>query len=88
MLVMNWVHWACTCGKLTGIANRYHGVVLLAKNLIVLVLDDDLTCPFCKKKTARYKTCSNCLARVVVKLPMTLDECRSSGQTFSMPLKS
>ena len=47
----------------------------------------DLTCTFCKKKTARYKTCSNCLSRVTIQLPMTLDECRSSGQTFSMPLK-
>ncbi len=43
--------------------------------------------PILQKKTARYKTCSNCLSRVVVKLPMTLDECRSSEQTFSMPLK-
>ena len=30
-------NWACTCGKLTGIENRYHGVVLHVKNLIVHV---------------------------------------------------
>ena len=32
-------------------------------------------------------SCTNCLARVTVQLPMTPDECRASGQTFSMPLK-
>lgn len=75
-------HWSCTCGKLTGIENRYQW-----------------TCPATKKsgssrlegtpleKTARYKTCSNCLSRVGLKMPMNMDECRSSGQTFSMPLK-
>ena len=80
-------HWACTCGKLTGIENRYQWSCSSCKKSDCSRLDDDFTCTFCKKKTARYKTCSNCLSRVVVKLPMTLDECRSSGQTFSMPLK-
>ena len=80
-------HWACTCGKLTGIENRYQWSCSSCKKSDCSRLDADFTCKFCKKKTARYKTCSNCLSRVIVKLPMTLDECRSSEQTFSMPLK-
>ena len=79
--------WACTCGKLTGIENRYQWSCSSCKKSECSRLDPDFTCKFCKKKTARYKTCSNCLSRVIVKLPMTLDECRSSEQTFSMPLK-
>ncbi|HSW73655.1 MAG TPA: hypothetical protein VLG71_00715, partial [Candidatus Limnocylindria bacterium] len=80
-------HWACTCGKLTGIVNRYQWSCSSCKKSDCSRLDAHLTCTFCKKKTARYKACSNCLARVVVQLPMTLDECRASGQTFAMSLK-
>jgi DNA-directed RNA polymerase subunit beta len=80
-------HWNCTCGKLTGITNRYTWSCLSCKKSDCSRLSHDLECTFCHKKTARYKTCSNCLSRVTVQLPMTLDECRSSGQTFSMPLK-
>jgi DNA-directed RNA polymerase subunit beta len=80
-------HWSCTCGKLVGIANRYQWSCTACKKSDCSRLSDDLACTYCKKKTARYKTCSNCLSRVSVQLPMTLDECRSSGQTFSMPLK-
>jgi DNA-directed RNA polymerase subunit beta len=80
-------NWACTCGKLTGIVNRYTWTCSSCKKTDCSRLSDDLSCTFCKKKTARYKACSNCLARVAVQLPMTLDECRSSGQTFSMPLR-
>ncbi|MCX5921959.1 MAG: DNA-directed RNA polymerase subunit beta [Candidatus Dependentiae bacterium] len=79
--------WACTCGKLTGIENRYQWSCSSCKKSDCSRLDEDLTCTFCKKKNARYKACSNCLSRVVVKLAMSFDECRSSGQTFSMPLK-
>lgn len=80
-------NWACTCGKLTGITNRYSWSCTSCKKSDCSRLSQDLECTYCHKKTARYKTCSNCLSRVVVQLPMTLDECRSSGQTFSMPLK-
>lgn len=80
-------NWACTCGKLTGIENRYSWSCSSCKKSGCSRLSDDLACLSCKKKTARYKACTNCLARVVVQLPMTLDECRSSGQTFSMPLR-
>jgi len=80
-------HWACTCGQLTGIVNRYQWSCSSCKKSDCSRLDKHLTCTYCKKNTARYKVCPNCLSRVVVQLPMTLDECRASGQTFSMPLK-
>ncbi|MFZ5954046.1 MAG: DNA-directed RNA polymerase subunit beta [Candidatus Dependentiae bacterium] len=79
--------WACACGKLTGIENRYHWSCSSCKKSDCSRLEKDSVCNFCKKNKAKYKTCSNCLSRVIVRLPMTLDECRSSGQTFSMPLK-
>lgn len=75
-------HWLCTCGKLTGIENRYQWTCASTKKSGSSRLEGT---PL--EKTARYKTCSNCLSRVGLKLPMTMDECRSSGQTFSMPLK-
>lgn len=80
-------NWTCTCGKLTGIENRYTWSCAPCKKSDVSRLNSTLECSFCHKNTARYKTCSNCLARVSIQLPMSLDECRSSGQTFSMPLK-
>ncbi|HRN77632.1 MAG TPA: DNA-directed RNA polymerase subunit beta [Candidatus Dependentiae bacterium] len=80
-------NWACTCGKLTGIENRYTWSCSACKKTGCSRLPNDFSCPSCTKQSARYKTCSNCLARVVVQLPMTLAECRSSGQTFGMPLK-
>jgi DNA-directed RNA polymerase subunit beta len=80
-------HWACTCRTLTGIENRYTWSCSSCKKSGCSRLPYDFACPLCHKKTARYKTCSNCLSRVSVQLPMSLDECRSSGQTFAMPLK-
>jgi len=80
-------NWACTCGKLTGIENRYQWTCSSCKRSECSRLPEDGACPYCKKRTARYKTCSNCLSRVTVRLPMTLEECRANGQTFSMPLK-
>ncbi|MFC1841630.1 DNA-directed RNA polymerase subunit beta [Candidatus Dependentiae bacterium] len=80
-------NWTCTCGKLTGITKRYEWKCSSCGKEGCSRLPDDFTCKYCKKKTAKYKTCSNCLSRVSVNMPMTLDECRSSGQTFQMPLK-
>jgi len=80
-------HWACTCGKLTGIENRYYWDCSSCKHSACSRLPNDYACSNCSKKTAKYKTCSNCLTRVVIQLPMTLEECRTSDQTFSMPLK-
>lgn len=79
--------WACTCGKLTGLTNRYTWQCSSCKKSQCSRLDSDLSCTFCKKKTARYKTCPHCLSRVTIQLPLTIDECRASDQTFSMPLK-
>lgn len=80
-------HWACNCGELVGIAHRYRWQCSSCKASDCSRLVNDVQCPKCKKKTARYVTCSQCLSRVVVQMPMTLEECRSSEQTFSMPLK-
>ncbi|MBT3456186.1 DNA-directed RNA polymerase subunit beta [bacterium] len=80
-------NWACTCGKLTGISNRYQWSCSSCEKSGVTRLSDNFECPGCKKNAARYQRCSNCLSRVVLQLPMTVDECRVSGQTFSMPLK-
>lgn len=80
-------HWACTCGKLVGIENRYAWACSACKKSGCSRLGTSFDCPSCNKKKARYKTCSNCLSRVMIQLPMTLEECRSSGQTFAMPLK-
>ena len=79
--------WACTCGKVVGITQRYTWTCSSCKKSDCTRLNDDLTCTFCHKNTARYKKCSNCLSRVTVQLPLSLDECRSSEQTFAMQLK-
>lgn len=79
--------WSCTCGKLKGIMERYTWNCSSCKKSDCSRLDQAMTCTFCKKSSARYKTCGNCLARVTIQMPMSFDECRSSGQTFSMPLK-
>jgi DNA-directed RNA polymerase subunit beta len=80
-------NWACTCGKLTGITNRYMWHCSSCKKSDCSRLGSDFKCPSCSKKTVRYKTCPNCLSRVTIQMPMSLDECRSSGQTWGMPLK-
>jgi DNA-directed RNA polymerase subunit beta len=80
-------HWACNCGELVGIAHRYRWQCSSCNASDCSRLIGDAQCPKCKKNTARYVTCPHCLSRVVVQMPMTLAECRSSEQTFSMPLK-
>lgn len=75
--------WACTCGKLKGIENRYTWHCPVTKKGGCSRLTTDSSAP----KTARYITCSHCLSRVTVQLPLTVDECRINGQTFSMPLR-
>jgi DNA-directed RNA polymerase subunit beta len=80
-------HWACTCGKLTGIVNRYTWNCSSCKASDTSRLSDDWNCSSCSKATARYMTCSHCLSRVAMQLPLTVQECRVSEQTFSLPLK-
>ena len=80
--------WACTCGKLTGIVNRYSWSCSACNASGCSRLSSNMQCPKCKKDdVARYKVCPSCLTRVHLKLPMTVDECRSSGQTFALPLR-
>lgn len=80
--------WACTCGDLTGITNRYSWVCSSCKKTGCSRLNASHDCPACKKKSvARYKTCSNCLSRVSIKVPMNVEECRLAGVTFQVPLK-
>lgn len=80
-------HWACACGKLTGIENRYQWSCSSCKKSGCSRLKDNSVCPQCTKRTARYRVCPNCILRVGIKMPLSLDECRSSDQTFAMPLK-
>ncbi len=80
-------NWACMCGKLTGIENRYKWRCSACKKTGCSRLDPNFSCPSCKKNSAKYITCTNCLSRVGLQLDMTVEECRSSGQTFAMPLK-
>ena len=79
--------WECACGQLTGIVNRYRWSCTSCKKTGHGRLDSSGACPQCKKKTATYVHCKKCLARVSVKIPMTVAECRYSGKTYSMPLK-
>ena len=46
--------WACTCGKVTGITQRYTWSCSSCKKSDCSRLNDDLTCTFCNKNTARY----------------------------------
>ncbi|MGA9530878.1 MAG: hypothetical protein WBQ73_03235, partial [Candidatus Babeliales bacterium] len=79
--------WSCTCGHVRGMVNRYTWKCASCKKSSCSRLDDDGTCTFCTKTEARYIRCDNCLARVTIQMPMTIEECRFSGQTYSMPLK-
>jgi len=81
-------HWSCTCGKLVGIKNRYQWQCSSCESVGCSRLDKNYSCVSCKEKnTARYKACTDCLSRVVIQLPLSLEECRESGQSFALPLK-
>lgn len=79
--------WACVCGHLTGIVNRYKWSCSSCKKSGTSRLADGASCAHCKKKTASYNRCKKCYSRVFIKMPVTVDECRYSGKTYSMPLK-
>jgi len=80
--------WSCTCGKLVGISHRYTWTCSACDSTGCSSLSADFRCPKCNKVgSARYKACPVCLTRVRLKLPMTMDECRSSEQTFALPLR-
>ncbi len=78
--------WACACGNLTEIENRYKWNCSSCKKNGFSRLKDD-KCAECNKDTASYLLCKKCSARVMVKSAVTVDECRYSGKTYFMPLK-
>lgn len=80
--------WSCACGSLLGISQRYSWSCSSCNKTGCSRLDKHHTCSFCSQQTASYVTCANCLGRVSLRLSMTVDECRASGQTFSLPLKA
>lgn len=79
--------WECVCGNLSGIEKRYTWECDSCEKKDVSRLSKNKECTSCKKNTARYKTCPLCLTRVKIKAPLTIAECRSTSQTFSLPLK-
>jgi len=79
--------WTCICGQLTGIQNRYKWTCSSCKKHGFNKLEKGRKCPSCKKDAAAYATCKKCFSRVTFKAPATVDECRYSGKTFSIPLK-
>jgi len=72
--------WACVCGTLTGIENRYRWVDLKTKKEGKGRLPKDAG-------DRRYKLCKKCSSRVSIKLPYSVEECRYSGKTYALPLK-
>lgn len=79
--------WACICGQLTGIQNRYKWTCSSCKKSGCGRLAKGKNCPHCKEPSAAYIHCKRCFSRVSIKVPATVDECRYSGRTFSLPLK-
>jgi DNA-directed RNA polymerase subunit beta len=79
--------WACICGQVAGIANRYKWACTSCKKTGCSKLINSNQCPSCKKDTASYIHCKKCFSRVSIKVPIAVDECRYSGKTFSLPLK-
>ena len=78
--------WKCVCGQSTGIQNRYKWTCSSCKKGGTNTLKNN-SCPHCKKETASYQHCKKCFSRVTIKPSPSVDECRYSGKTFSLPLK-
>ena len=79
--------WSCICGQVTGIQNRYKWTCASCKKSGCGRINQGKDCPSCKKSDAAYSHCKKCFSRVSIKVPATVDECRYSGKTFSLPLK-
>ena len=73
--------WSCTCGKLTGSENRYRWTAPSGETGMSRLTSEQL------KKGYKYITCSNCLSRVRLEMPIDVAECRTSGQSYSLPLR-
>jgi DNA-directed RNA polymerase subunit beta len=81
-------NWACSCGLLSGIQERYAWHCSACKKGGCSDLEDNKTCPYCKKhNTVDYKKCPECLIRVKIKPAFTVAECRFESQSFTLPLK-
>jgi len=72
--------WACSCGELTGVANRYAWKDSATGETGVSRLDGS-------SKTKRYVVCSSCHSRVGLSVPLSVQDCRDSEKTFAFPLK-
>jgi len=72
--------WACSCGVLTGIANRYTWKCSSTNKVGVSRLDGS-------SKTKRYIMCSSCHSRVGLNMPLSVQDCRDGEKTYSFPLK-
>jgi DNA-directed RNA polymerase subunit beta len=79
--------WACICGQLTGIQNRYKWTCSSCKKSGQGKLAAGNICSSCNNKTASYIPCKKCFSRVTIKTGTPVNECRYSGKTYSMPLK-
>ncbi|MGD1997456.1 MAG: DNA-directed RNA polymerase subunit beta, partial [Candidatus Dependentiae bacterium] len=73
--------WSCVCGALAGLENRYRYFDPQTKKEGVGRIDKNDT------TGRRYSLCKKCSSRVNIKVPYTVDECRYSGKTYSLPLK-
>jgi DNA-directed RNA polymerase beta subunit len=80
-------NWECVCGKLSTIQQRYTWNCDSCHKQGISRLSKDRECTHCKKKTAEYLRCEDCLTRVAIKPTMNVAQCRSGSQTFSLPLK-
>ncbi len=72
--------WACVCGRVTGLVNRYSWEAVSGKKKGTGAIDPS-------DNTKRYSTCKNCGSRVSLRPPQTVEESRYSGKTYSLPLK-
>ncbi|MFA6526975.1 MAG: DNA-directed RNA polymerase subunit beta [Candidatus Babeliales bacterium] len=79
--------WACVCGLVTGLENRYKWTCSSCKKSGHGQLRNGCICPHCKKQAANYATCKKCYSRVTFKVPATVDECRYGGKTYALQLK-
>lgn len=78
--------WACVCGLLVGIQNRYKWSCSSCKKTGFNSLNGS-ACPACTKQTASYVPCKKCFSRVTMKGNVSVNDCRYSGKTYAMPLK-
>ncbi|MFA5998552.1 MAG: DNA-directed RNA polymerase subunit beta [Candidatus Babeliales bacterium] len=72
--------WACSCGSLTGITNRYTWKDSVTGKMGCSRLDRS-------SKTKRYIMCSTCHSRVELSIPFSVQDCRDSEKTFAFTLK-